>query len=1577
MTASHLTALVAVAAVGNTVLAVAPRQGKLTDRLSFVTPASSFTTFPTARHAHPATAGLSSIADGPPTSADSRRPAPPSYGVMGASGRWVRRRRRDGHLRGEASEDGAAGEAGAAGTGSGNDVEEQEREAALAELERRQKKFTLAMKELGYTSRWKAVPVLIAEAGRVGLPLNVICLNAAMSVLARSGRWYEALDLLTKMRRGAALRDVAVTDSDRQGGSLGGNPVVERGTGGGKPVLFLPEPDTITFNAAISACGRGKKWKPAVDLLDTMRREGLTPDGFSYSTAISACKNCGQWETALEILEDMRRRGLGRDKHSLNAAIAACASAGRWEPATAILKGMEADGPDPDVFTYGSAIDALAQGGKLDLALQTLRRMRADPVRYPAPNTVCYNAALMALMRRGRWREARGLLTDVAATSRAAMAAGGGERKGEGEGMGGEGCSQPGADVLDFLSYNSVIRACAAAGEAQEALKTREEMRAAGIAADAYTYEALAAACGMAGEWKAAEAVVREMMAGCAEYAVGAGAGAVASTTGAEAATAAAAAMSGDAARAATIGFATTTTSAATTASAAEVASVVAGAIGRADTAAAEAVMPSTSTASGDAGTDTGAVGGDAAEPWNGHGGVAPAPAPSPPAGGSSSSSVTAATGTATAGGESWNQRLRHELRQRRRQEQLKNGVPPSPRVFHGLMEAYSRAGEWERALECLDDMLHGLRVSLEEEEQRPSGEGQERIGVRAGVKPDSTSVGWALQACATAGQWERALALFSGARSEGIPPGQLSYDAALLACAATGQGRRAASLLEEMASLEVAQPATYAAATAALADLGEWEWCLVLLEELEQLHAEEEDDDDNDDDEEDNTAEVDLRPPPPQTAQAVTTSTSAAAAAAAASSAEAESETVLQVELDEAGTPATTTTTPAAAAADNHVHAETLAAYTATVRACGEGRAGVKAVFGVLDRMRWAGVAPGEGTYAAAVSAFRACDGVWDGVQEGLPKGEADGGGLPVEGAARALIEHEEDRDGTGWASPFLYSAAIRACAEAGEIANGRRLFVEGRRAAGVASDKARDVAAAAVAAAAAATRSGTAPAAPARVNPGVEAVYVAALTLCAAAGDGTLARDVLRWMKLEGFQTTQDAYVLAIEACCTAAVREESPAAPPFVTPLPSRPSSPSPTPPTPQRSNDRARAEEVLGARRPLVGEEEEGRGGDRAVGDATQEPVAAAATAASPRSPPPEGGGGDASNGQGVAVGAGVEDAGGVSLGAASDASVDCVDAEEGGGEREGGEVGGKQPAGGGLKERPPPPGEEDGAERFGWVAIPGGRESPPEFDKGGEEVPGPAPGIAGATSMDGTSRYKGAGPVGGGYSGTAAAGGGGDDVSSVAGAPGKEGAGASASAAAAWREASAGMSVSPPAVPPAPSRAGAVEVLSPLAAATSTEARAPGGSDDERDVPRVVSAADDARSAPALAGAEPSAGESAGVGGGGGGLGGSGSGTGSLEKGIEWQRARAILDEMVAADHLPPPPAAAFRAVLGACDSAGRVGEALEVASAMVEAGHNPSQRLVARLMASHADVLDRGRREMEEAAAAPAENWGG
>ena len=38
------------------------------------------------------------------------------------------------------------------------------------------------------------------------------------------------------------------------------------------------EPDTVSYNAAISACEKAAKWKHALDPLSSMRREGAEAD---------------------------------------------------------------------------------------------------------------------------------------------------------------------------------------------------------------------------------------------------------------------------------------------------------------------------------------------------------------------------------------------------------------------------------------------------------------------------------------------------------------------------------------------------------------------------------------------------------------------------------------------------------------------------------------------------------------------------------------------------------------------------------------------------------------------------------------------------------------------------------------------------------------------------------------------------------------------------------------------------------------------------------------------------------------------------------------------------------------------------------------------------------------------------------------------------------------------------------------------------------------------------------------------------------------------------------------------------
>ena len=81
------------------------------------------------------------------------------------------------------------------------------------------------------------------------------------------------------------------------------------------------ESNKVTYNAAISACARGRQWKRALELLEEMRvSDDIEPDAISYNAAISACGKVGKWGRALELLQEMRRGGIEPDVIACNAA---------------------------------------------------------------------------------------------------------------------------------------------------------------------------------------------------------------------------------------------------------------------------------------------------------------------------------------------------------------------------------------------------------------------------------------------------------------------------------------------------------------------------------------------------------------------------------------------------------------------------------------------------------------------------------------------------------------------------------------------------------------------------------------------------------------------------------------------------------------------------------------------------------------------------------------------------------------------------------------------------------------------------------------------------------------------------------------------------------------------------------------------------------------------------------------------------------------------------------------------------------------------------------------------------------
>jgi pentatricopeptide repeat protein len=75
------------------------------------------------------------------------------------------------------------------------------------------------------------------------------------------------------------------------------------------------QPNVISFNSAMNACGRGSQWPLAVALLQRMARQSLRPTAASFGAVVAATGRKGLWRMALLLMERMEDLGsdvLGR-----------------------------------------------------------------------------------------------------------------------------------------------------------------------------------------------------------------------------------------------------------------------------------------------------------------------------------------------------------------------------------------------------------------------------------------------------------------------------------------------------------------------------------------------------------------------------------------------------------------------------------------------------------------------------------------------------------------------------------------------------------------------------------------------------------------------------------------------------------------------------------------------------------------------------------------------------------------------------------------------------------------------------------------------------------------------------------------------------------------------------------------------------------------------------------------------------------------------------------------------------------------------------------------------------------------
>ncbi|CAE8650753.1 unnamed protein product [Polarella glacialis] len=233
------------------------------------------------------------------------------------------------------------------------------------------------------------------------------------------------------------------------------------------------------YNAAISACGRGRQIGFAIAILREMWSIDALPDVVSYGGAISACEKAGRWESALFLLAEMLDLGVPPDTAVFNQAISACEKGGCWESALEILWRMWSIGVVRSEVTFGAAISACEKGKQWEQALVLL-----DEVwdHYCIPNAVIYNAAISACGGCGRWGWALQLLTGMAHDT----------------------------VELDVVTFSAAIAACGASQEWQRILALLEQMGNGSLSPNQITYGAAISGVSSS-QWALSLVLLRDM----------------------------------------------------------------------------------------------------------------------------------------------------------------------------------------------------------------------------------------------------------------------------------------------------------------------------------------------------------------------------------------------------------------------------------------------------------------------------------------------------------------------------------------------------------------------------------------------------------------------------------------------------------------------------------------------------------------------------------------------------------------------------------------------------------------------------------------------------------------------------------------------------------------------------------------------------------------------------------------------------------------------------------------------------------------------------------------------------------
>jgi len=180
--------------------------------------------------------------------------------------------------------------------------------------------------------------------------------------------------------------------------------------------------ETVTANAALTACARAQELAHCVTVIEEMHRKELAPDGDTYVILMDGCHKRGLWEQALQLLDKAKEAGLAKAS-TYKEALEACARGHKPRLALLLLSEMDrcegGSAEEPELPGGWVSAEAITSGMKAcahhGFWLQTLSLLAELRERDLVPSMATYSAAAEACAAAsddGAWEHAVALLEE-------------------------------------------------------------------------------------------------------------------------------------------------------------------------------------------------------------------------------------------------------------------------------------------------------------------------------------------------------------------------------------------------------------------------------------------------------------------------------------------------------------------------------------------------------------------------------------------------------------------------------------------------------------------------------------------------------------------------------------------------------------------------------------------------------------------------------------------------------------------------------------------------------------------------------------------------------------------------------------------------------------------------------------------------------------------------------------------------------------------------------------------------------------------------------------------------------------